>query len=104
MYRLLARFPIVLVLFAMLGGAAVAQTNDAVAAATSGKTSLPGYFPMYWDDAAGRLLLVVDRWDTEFLYISSLAAGVGSNDLGLDRGQLGAQRIVFFRKLGRKCC
>lgn len=102
MYRVLARFPIVLMLLAMLGGAAVAQTNDAVAAATSGKTSLPGYFPMYWDDAAGRLLLVVDRWDKEFLYISSLAAGVGSNDLGLDRGQLGAQRIVFFRKVGPK--
>lgn len=102
MIRIASISRIFLMLFAALCGMAAAQTNDAVAAAVSGKTSLPGYFPMYWDDAAGRLLLVVDRWDTEFLYINSLPAGVGSNDLGLDRGQLGAQRIVYFRRVGPK--
>ena len=36
------------------------------------------------------------------IYQSSLARGVGSNDLGLDRGQLGATRIVRFVKSGPK--
>ena len=34
--------------------------------------------------------------DKEFLYINSLSRGVGNNDLGLDRGQLGNSRIVYF--------
>ncbi|MCC7339685.1 MAG: zinc-dependent metalloprotease [Bryobacterales bacterium] len=91
-----------LLLVAVCCAALSAQTGDAIAAATAGKTAMPGYFPMYWDDAAGRLLLVVDRWDKDFLYVSSLPAGVGSNDLGLDRGQLGAQRVVFFHRVGPK--
>ena len=39
---------------------------------------------------------------TEFLYQSSLPAGIGSNDIGLDRGQLGATRIVRFERSGPK--
>ncbi|MEL6653691.1 MAG: zinc-dependent metalloprotease, partial [Bacteroidota bacterium] len=38
----------------------------------------------------------------EFLYVNSLAAGVGSNDIGLDRGQLGRERVVFFERIGPK--
>ena len=102
MDRLAAFSRIALTLLVVLVGIAGAQQSDTITAATSGKTALPGYFAMYWDDATGRLFLVVDRWDKEFLYVSSLAAGVGSNDLGLDRGQLGAQRIVFFRRVGPK--
>jgi hypothetical protein len=62
---------------------------------------LPGYFNLYWDDQAGRLWLEIDKWG-EFLYQSSLPAGVGSNDIGLDRGQLGATRIVRFEQSGPK--
>ncbi len=102
MFRIAAFSRIALTLLVVLVGIAGAQQSDPIAAATSGKAALPGYFAMYWDEAAGRLFLVVDRWDKEFLYVSSLAAGVGSNDLGLDRGQLGGQRIVFFRRVGPK--
>ena len=40
--------------------------------------------------------------DKEFLYVNSLAQGVGSNDIGLDRGQLGNERVVKFQKAGNK--
>ncbi|MEK6566087.1 MAG: zinc-dependent metalloprotease, partial [Bacteroidota bacterium] len=36
----------------------------------------------------------------EFLYVNSLPAGVGSNDIGLDRGQLGQDRVVKFLRTG----
>jgi hypothetical protein len=63
---------------------------------------LPGYFDLYWDEKTGRLIVRVDTFDEEFLYQSSMARGVGSNDLGLDRGQLGATRVVRFQRSGPK--
>src|SRR5699024_7902578 len=38
----------------------------------------------------------------EFLYVNSLTAGVGSNDIGLDRNQLGDNRVVYFDRRGSK--
>ena len=63
---------------------------------------MAGYFPIYWDERAGRMWLEIDKFDTEFLYIDSMPAGMGSNDLGLDRGQLGGSRIVKFIRSGPK--
>lgn len=57
---------------------------------------------MYWDEAQGRLLLAVENFDEPFLYQSSLARGIGSNDLFLDRGQLGSTRVVEFQRSGPK--
>jgi len=61
-----------------------------------------GYFNFYWDEKAGKVWLEIDKLDTEFLYVNSLPAGIGSNDIGLDRGQLGGSRIVKFVKSGPK--
>ena len=63
---------------------------------------LEGFFDLYWDDADGRIYLDVDRIDQPFIYQASLARGVGSNDIGLDRGQLGATRVVRFVRSGPK--
>ena len=63
---------------------------------------LPGFVDMYWDEAGGRLLLRVAELDTQLLYQTSLPRGVGSNDLGLDRGQLGTTRVVSFERIGTK--
>ena len=80
-----------------------AQTAaTAIAAKTAGMRPIPGYFPLYWDDKAGKMWLEIDKFDTEFLYVDSLPAGMGSNDLGLDRGQLGGSRIVKFLRSGPK--
>ncbi len=61
---------------------------------------IDGYFPLYWEERAGALWLEIPRLDTEFLYTTGLAAGLGSNDLGLDRGQEGGGKIVSFQRVG----
>ena len=71
-----------------------------IEAHTAGMDALDGYAPLYWDDQVGTLWLEIGRLDTEVLYLNGLAAGVGSNDIGLDRGQLRGSRIVSFRRVG----
>ena len=61
-----------------------------------------GFIPIYWDENAGKVWLEIHRWDTDLLYVTSLPAGLGSNDIGLDRGLLGAERVVQFRRVGPK--
>ena len=61
-----------------------------------------GFFNFYWDENTGKIWLEVDTFDTEILYTVSLPAGLGSNDIGLDRGLSGGGRIVKFSKTGRK--
>jgi hypothetical protein len=79
-----------------------APQSATIAAKTSTAQKLPGYFNLYWDAKQGKLWLEIDKWNTEFLYQSGLSAGMGSNDIGLDRGQLGATRIVRFERSGPK--
>jgi hypothetical protein len=74
----------------------------AIADRAAGLQRLDGFFPLYWDDAGGTLFLEIPRLNVEVLYQSGLAAGLGSNDIGLDRAQLGATRIVKFEKVGAK--
>ena len=62
----------------------------------------PGFFDLYWDDKQGRLILRIDNFDEQFMYQSSMARGVGSNDIGLDRGQLGSTKVVWFQRSGPK--
>lgn len=67
---------------------------------TAGMEKVPGFFTYYWDARAGKLWLKIDKWNTEFLYIESLPNGVGSNDIGLDRGQPGQTQVVHFERSG----
>jgi hypothetical protein len=73
-----------------------------IAQKTAGFEKLGGYFNLYWDARQGKLWLEVDNWDSEFLYVDSLPQGVGSNDVGLDRGQPGESRVVKFERVGPK--
>ena len=68
----------------------------------AGFQKFPGFFEFYYDDKQDKIYLLVDKLDTEVLYVESLTAGVGSNDIGLDRNQLGRDRIVKFSKRGPK--
>lgn len=61
-----------------------------------------GYFNFYYDDATGKIFLEVNKLDTEILYLPSLPAGLGSNDVGLDRGIMGGGMVVKFVKTGPK--
>lgn len=65
-------------------------------------TKYEGYFTFYYDESSDKIYLEVDKLDSEFLYVNSLSEGIGSNDIGLDRGQLGGERVVFFKKAGNK--
>ncbi|MBT8257384.1 MAG: zinc-dependent metalloprotease, partial [Bacteroidia bacterium] len=64
--------------------------------------SYSGFFDFYYEEAQDKIYLYVKDLDQEFLYVNSLASGVGNNDLGLDRGQLGNRRVVSFKKAGNK--
>ena len=68
----------------------------------SQKTDYQGFMDFSYNDESGKIILEIDNLDNEFLYINSLSRGVGNNDLGLDRGQLGNSRIVYFTKRGNK--
>jgi len=61
-----------------------------------------GFFNFSYSENKDRIYLEVSSLDKEFLYVSALSQGIGSNDIGLDRGQLGARKIVFFKKTGNK--
>ncbi|MGB0880110.1 MAG: DUF5117 domain-containing protein, partial [Polaribacter sp.] len=65
-------------------------------------TNFDGFFKFYYDDNADKLFLQIDTLDEEFLYVGSLSEGIGSNDIGLDRGQLGDGVVVKFKKAGNK--
>jgi uncharacterized protein DUF4953/uncharacterized protein DUF5117 len=74
--------------------------DKSISARTAGLQKLDGYVPLYWDAAGGKLLMEISRFNTEFLYQISLTTGVGSNPLGLDRGQLGRSHVVRFEEIG----
>src|SRR5579872_4727540 len=84
------------------GGGANAGPTPTIEARTAGMHKLDGYFPMYWDERSGTLWLEISRFDSDFLYTTGLAAGLGSNDIGLDRGQEGGGRLVSFQRVGPK--
>ncbi len=69
---------------------------------TTGMKKIDGYFPLYWDDSAGAMFLEISRFDSDFLFSTGLSAGLGSNDIGLDRGQGSGGRIVQFQRIGRR--
>jgi hypothetical protein len=76
--------------------------NNSIAEKTKTMELRKGFYDFYWDNANGKIYLVVDKLNMPFLYVNSLPAGLGSNDIGLDRGQLGDSRIVYFNRVGKK--
>ena len=70
-------------------------------AKTAGMERQGGFVPVWWDADEGTVWLSVPL-DTDLLYSVALAAGLGSNDVGLDRGQLGSERVVRFERVGRR--
>ena len=69
---------------------------------TKGMVISSGYFDYFYEDNTDKMWLKIDKWDTEFLYVHALSAGIGSNDIGLDRGQLGGTKVVKFIRSGNK--
>ncbi len=84
------------------GGAQTPARTPSIEERTTGMQKLDGYFPLYWEERTGTLWLEIPRFNSDFLYTTGLAAGLGSNDLGLDRGQQGNGRLVQFQRVGPK--
>lgn len=82
----------------LTGTTAAQSINDF----TQDMEAYEGFFNFWWDDDEGKIWLEIDKLDEEFIYVNSLAAGVGSNDIGLDRSQLGNTRVVNFKRVGPK--
>lgn len=68
----------------------------------SGKEKFSGLLNYYWDSEKGKIYLEIDKLNEELIYVSYLSAGLGSNDIGLDRGQIGNSKIIKFEKIGNK--
>src|SRR3984957_20246227 len=87
------------------GGAGAAQAGGRIPPIeerVTGMQKLDGYFPLYWDERTGSLFLEIPRFNAELLFAGGLAAGLGSNDIGLDRGQEGGGRLATFTRVGPK--
>ncbi len=98
--------PLLVVLLA-LSVVAVSQPQEkagdkTIAAKTAGMQKIDGYVPLYWDAVNGKMFLEIARFKTEMLYQVSLPAGIGSNPIGLDRGQLGGTYVAYFERVGPK--
>ncbi len=90
------------ILFFSFAGASIAQQKQSIEDYAKNMEHYAGFFDFYYDEATDRILLEVKNTDEEFLYVNSLPAGLGSNDLGLDRGQLGDEAVVKFIRRGHK--
>lgn len=63
---------------------------------------IKGFIDYSIDESQDRIFLHVSQLEEEFLYLSALSSGVGSNDIGLDRGQLNVEKLVKFQKTGNR--
>ena len=93
----------VYVLLASLALMAVSPVwAETIASFTKNMQKQAGFIPVYYSSEDDKVYLQIEALDEPLLFQSSLPHGVGSNDIGLDRGQLGATRLVQFERYGNK--
>lgn len=79
-----------------------APRSRTISTAVEKLQKIDGFMPLYWNAEDGKMYLEIGRFGQEFLYQVSLSTGVGSNPIGLDRGQPGSTKVVFFERVGNK--
>ncbi len=84
------------------GQAADPEKLPSISDKVAGLQKIDGYMPLYWQASTGKLFMEVGRFNQEMLYQVSLPAGLGSNPVGLDRGQLGDSSVIAFEHIGPK--
>ena len=77
-----------------------AQELPSIADTVAGSSKMGGYFNLYWDDSSGKMYWEIDKLDTEFLYQVSMGSGLGSNPVGIDRGQLRGTFVLSAKRVG----
>ncbi len=91
-----------IVLFLLLPFLGQSQTIPSIADKTKNLKSYAGFLNFYWDEHSGKVYLEINKLNSEILYQTSLPAGLGSNDIGLDRGLLGTTSLIKFTRTGNK--
>ena len=96
------RFPPLLLITALLYStlALSAESSTPLHERIAGMKHMDGLFPLSWDDHNGKLYLEISNFEQDFLFLNFLPYGLGSNDIGLDRGKFGDSRIVHFSRVG----
>jgi hypothetical protein len=69
---------------------------------TQSMQKLDGFLPLFWDAQAGQLFMEIPRLNTEVLHVMGMGSGLGSNDIGIDRGGSAGSRIVAFERVGTR--
>lgn len=94
-----AKIKLFVLLITLLSNTVIAKN---ISSFTKGMVTTKGFYTFYYDDAKDKIYLDIDKLSKPFLFQSSMPQGLGSNDIGLDRGQLGDTRIVQFERYGNK--
>ena len=89
-------------IFLTISSLAFSQELKTIDAFTAGMEKKEGFLTFYWNAKENKIWLEIEKFETELLYYPSLAQGVGSNDIGLDRGRLGQEHVVKFQRTGNK--
>ncbi|MFT5431308.1 MAG: hypothetical protein ACI9OJ_001987 [Myxococcota bacterium] len=92
------------IVFASLSALTQAQAQDTTLPSISDKTdgmeAIQGFFNLYWDDATGSIYWEIGEPDREFLWQMSMGSGLGSNPIGIDRGQLRGTHVLEAKRVG----
>ncbi|MFT4809357.1 MAG: hypothetical protein ACI9LX_002706 [Paraglaciecola sp.] len=91
-----------LVFISALSTAGEIENAKPIAGFTADMHHKTGFFDFYYQIETDKVFLKIDQFDQPFLFQSSMPQGIGSNDIGLDRGQLGETRLVKFERYGNK--
>ncbi|WP_350431791.1 zinc-dependent metalloprotease [Shewanella sp. H8] len=83
----------------LLSNAALAASDPAQKIINNAEAA-KGFINLFYDTKSANLYLQANKLNQPFLLLTSLPHGVGSNDIGLDRGQLGQTRMVQFEQHG----
>ena len=87
----------------VLHGPAGLQAQEplpSIAARTAETSTMEGFFNLYWDEGEGILYWELDTAAGEFLYQISMGSGLGSNPVGIDRGQLRGTHVLEAVRVG----
>ena len=82
------------------GGGNAGESLPSIEDKTAGMRKIDGFLPLYWEEKTGRLWMEIARLGQEILHLSGIGAGLGSNDIGLDRGAGSGSEIIKFERVG----
>jgi hypothetical protein len=102
MRALLRPLPALLTLTVLAAAPVAGQALPTIEEKTADMERMDGLLPLYWDADLGQLWMEIPALNTEMIHFAGFGAGLGSNDIGLDRGALRGSRIVKFERVGRK--